>query len=83
MSDDKKQVGVLNEGKSNKFIDNTFSNLDVGIHDKGKDTYAKGNNFLGSKNLLRSWLDSWWGRIIAGVAVGMVVVFLTYLFRWN
>lgn len=40
-----KRVGILNKGKDNKFINNTFSNLDVGIQDEGQSTFATGNNF--------------------------------------
>ena len=41
----KQRIGILNEGKDNKFIDNTFSNLDIGIKDEGKNTIAVGNKF--------------------------------------
>ena len=38
-------VGILNKGKNNKFINNRFSNLDVGIQDEGTNTHAEGNEF--------------------------------------
>lgn len=40
-----KRVGILNKGRDNKFIDNTFQNLDVGIQDEGEKTIAVGNKF--------------------------------------
>ncbi|MDP2585650.1 MAG: hypothetical protein Q8P29_02100 [Candidatus Levybacteria bacterium] len=40
-----KRIGILNKGHDNKFINNTFQNLDVGIQDEGKDTTAAGNKF--------------------------------------
>ena len=41
-----KRIGILNEGKNNSFINNTFEGLDISIKDKGKNTNAKGNKFL-------------------------------------
>lgn len=32
----KNKVGILNRGINNKFIDNTFENLDIAILDAGK-----------------------------------------------
>ena len=40
-----KRVGILNKGRDNKFINNTFQNLDVGIQDEGEKTIATGNKF--------------------------------------
>ena len=41
-----KRVGILiNKGKSNSIIDNTFQGLDVGIEDRGEKTKVKGNKF--------------------------------------
>lgn len=39
------RVGILNRGKNNKFINNRFSSLDVGIQDEGINTFAEGNEF--------------------------------------
>lgn len=44
--EEKKSIGILNKGKNNKFIDNSFVGLDVGIQDEGEETYASGNKFL-------------------------------------
>ncbi len=38
-------VGILNRGRNNKFINNRFSNLDVGIQDEGTSTVVEGNEF--------------------------------------
>ncbi len=40
-----KTVGILNKGSDNKFINNTFDRLDIGIEDHGKNTTAKDNKF--------------------------------------
>ena len=40
-----KRIGILNKGRDNKFINNTFQNLDVGIQDEGEKTLAVGNEF--------------------------------------
>jgi len=40
-----KIIGILNKGKKNIFVDNTFSGLDIGIQDEGEDTFASGNKF--------------------------------------
>lgn len=37
------RIGVLNKGKNNTFINNTFEDLDVAIQDEGEDTFAAGN----------------------------------------
>lgn len=39
------RVGILNKGRDNKFINNRFSNLDVGIQDEGINTVAEENEF--------------------------------------
>ena len=41
-----KKIGILNKGKNNIFIKNTFENLDIGIQDEGEGTYAEDNKFL-------------------------------------
>ena len=38
-----KRIGILNQGKNNKFKNNTFENLDVAIQDEGENTIAEGN----------------------------------------
>ena len=40
-----KRVGILNQGKNNKFISNSFEGLDVGIDDQGEGTLAEDNKF--------------------------------------
>lgn len=41
----KESIGILNKGRDNKFIDNEFSGLDVGIKNEGENTEARGNKF--------------------------------------
>lgn len=43
---ERKSIGILNKGKGNSFINNSFLGLDVGIQDEGEKTYASGNEFL-------------------------------------
>lgn len=40
-----KRVGILNKGRNNKYISNSFESLDVGIDDQGKNTLAEDNKF--------------------------------------
>lgn len=42
----KKSIGILNRGRNNKFLNNEFSGLDIGIQDEGEKTLASGNRFL-------------------------------------
>lgn len=46
MEMENKKVGILNKGKNNRFIRNTFINLDVGIQDEGEGTIADENEFI-------------------------------------
>ncbi|MFA5386409.1 MAG: hypothetical protein WC297_01990 [Candidatus Paceibacterota bacterium] len=41
-------IGILNKGRNNTFIGNTFQNLAVGIQDEGEGTMAQSNVFLSS-----------------------------------
>ena len=38
-----RRVGILNKGKNNNFISNTFEDLDIAIQDEGDNTVATGN----------------------------------------
>jgi hypothetical protein len=44
----KKKIGISNKGKDNRFINNEFIGLDVGIDNQGERTVAKGNKFTES-----------------------------------
>jgi len=46
----KKTIGILNKGRFNKFINNKFFGLDIGIQDEGEETFASGNKFSDSKS---------------------------------
>ena len=76
-----KTVGILNEGVNNQFIDNVFDGLDVGIHDKGKNTVAFGNKFTGSATV--RWYQIWWGQLAILIVGGLVVAYMVYVFGWN
>ncbi|MFA5228644.1 MAG: hypothetical protein WC446_02685 [Candidatus Paceibacterota bacterium] len=46
----KKTIGILNRGKNNTFLDNTFNGLDVGIQDEREGTFASDNKFAEKEN---------------------------------
>lgn len=50
-------VAILNKGKDNKFLDNTFEGFDVGIQDEGEGTLAKGNKFHGVEKYVEDIKD--------------------------
>ncbi len=77
-----KTVGILNEGVNNQFIDNVFDGLDVGIHDKGKNTVAFGNKFAKSgKGNARHW--NIFIKSIFTIICGLIIAFLVFKFGWN
>ena len=88
---DKKRIGILNQGKNNKFINNTFENFDIGIKDEGENSLAKGNEFLNSENIQmpyqktnsQSWFLKNLIKIIVGIIIGLIVGFLIYKLGWN
>ena len=50
------KVGILNTGKNNTFIGNTFHGHDIGIKDEGEGTFAKANEFFSmSGNTKKVW----------------------------
>jgi hypothetical protein len=53
-----KKIGILNKGKNNTFIDNSFEGLDVGIQDEGDGTLASGNKFRDGE-LLQEEQEKW------------------------
>ena len=64
----KVSIGILNRGKNNKFINNTFDGLDVGIQDEGENTLAVGNRFTNfSKDVKKFYIEHpWWFALITG-----------------
>lgn len=46
----RKSTAILNNGKGNKFLNNTIEGFDVGIEDNGKDTVAARNRIIGKKS---------------------------------
>lgn len=84
LKEPKVSVGILNRGKNNKFINNTFQNLDVGIQDEGENTLAVGNQFMkfgqdAGKFFTR---HPWWSAVIAGLIVSSVG-YLAQIFLLN
>jgi hypothetical protein len=67
-------VGILNQGKNNRFINNTFEGLDVGIQDEGENTVARGNQFIGFSQDAGKFFNKhpWWSAIIAGLLVSVL-----------
>ena len=37
------RIGILNRGKNNKFVSNTFKGLEIAIQDEGENTLAEDN----------------------------------------
>lgn len=65
----KKKIGILNKGKNNGFISNTFVGLDVGIQDEGENTIAERNRFLSffQNPMTPNWQK--WGTILTGLSI--------------
>ncbi|MEX2411924.1 MAG: hypothetical protein WD607_11265 [Candidatus Paceibacterota bacterium] len=77
-----KKIGILNKGKSNKFINNIFENFDVGIQDEGEDTFAKGNKFKEKNNKIENkWWEKTWIQII--LIMGSIAGIIGFLFLIN
>ncbi len=70
----KVSIGILNQGRNNKFIDNTFEGLDVGIQDEGENTLAVGNSFTEPEKSKKRFYarHPWWFAIITGVILLMI-----------
>jgi hypothetical protein len=79
-----KRVGILNTGKNNTFIGNTFHGHDVGIKDEGEGTFAKANNFFtGSKNKTREWYEKPLGIIFLTAVSGLIIAGIVFKLGWN
>lgn len=65
-------IGILNQGKNNKFFGNTFTGFDIGIKDQGESTEASGNKFQSTKNFKPvpdwNWFNFWTTLIIIVIA---------------
>ncbi|HLB41997.1 MAG: hypothetical protein A3F13_04925 [Gammaproteobacteria bacterium RIFCSPHIGHO2_12_FULL_40_19] len=81
----KKTVGILNKGKDNKFENNEFEGLDVGIEDRGERTTAKGNIFrwLSQQHLAEKWHQKWWMKLLLSLAIFLIGSYLVYYFGWS
>lgn len=75
--EERKRIGILNKGCSNKFINNTFEGCDIGIQDEGRGTIAEGNRFLSVSDQggVRVNWTKW------GVVVGIMNLLRGILFR--
>ena len=73
----KVSIGILNRGKNNKFINNTFKDFGVGIQDEGENTLAVGNKFTNfGKNVEKFYTKHpWWSALI----IGSILMVLGYL----
>ena len=88
--EDKKKIGILNQGENNKFIDNTFVGLGIGIKDEGKNSFASGNKFLNNESIqklgkinFKSWFVKNLVEIIVGVIIILIGGFLLFKLGWN
>ncbi|MCL5006744.1 MAG: hypothetical protein M1153_01155 [Patescibacteria group bacterium] len=70
----KVSIGILNRGENNKFINNTFEGLDVGIQDEGENTLAEGNKFIDVGRDVKEFSTKhpWWFAIITGLILLLV-----------
>ena len=68
------KIGILNTGKNNTFIGNTFQGHDISIKDEGENTFAKGNKFF-STTLPGGKID-WtkWGTILTGLSIVVAIL---------
>jgi len=75
----KVSIGILNRGKNNKFINNTFEGLDVGIQDEGENTFAEGNKFINVGKEIKNFSvrHPWWFAIITG----LVLIIVGYILK--
>ena len=70
-----KKIGILNTGKNNTFIGNTFVGHHVGIQDEGEGTTAKENKFFGGAKKESIWSKLFWYFFVA-LVVGLLVYIL-------
>lgn len=82
-SKSKGPIGILNRGKNNTFVNNTFSGLRVGIQDEGENTFAEGNKFRGISGggvPAKKWWENSWVQGIALLAaiLGIISFFLIF-----
>ena len=76
----KKTVGILNRGKNNTLVNNTFNGLDVGIQDEGEYTFASGNKFNNGESVeekARQWFSM--NNPIVYIAAILVISAIAYL----
>lgn len=76
-------IGILNQGKNNKFIGNTFDGFDIGIKDQGELTYAHGNKFQKGMNNSKEWYEKPFGIILLMVIAGLIIAGVVFYLHWN
>lgn len=79
----KQRIGILNKGKNNTYINNSFSGFDISIQDEGENTFAKGNNFDREIRQKEKWYQKWWGQIFVGLIIVLAGGFILFKFGWN
>ena len=85
-----RRIGILNKGRSNKFINNKFVGLDIGIQDEGEYTFAARNEFYDSLNggprkeiRQQKWYQKWWMKVFICPLVVAIVAPIILFFLFN
>jgi len=77
---DKKEsttYGIIDEGVETLYDNVKTEGFDVGLWNKGKRTKVLNSNFKSKLKLL--WHQKWWGVIVIGVIIGLIL----YILGWN
>lgn len=52
-------IGIINRGKNNIFLNNSFVGLGIGIQDEGENSISTGNKFIGLEKKVKRGTESW------------------------
>lgn len=83
-------IGILNRGKNNTFVNNTFIGSDVAIQDEGDGTRASSNKIIGS-NVVERGRGRWFSMnnpvvyfLTVLVVTGFIafLAFISYQYEW-
>ena len=69
--------GIIDEGVETLYDNVETEGFDVGLWNKGKQTKVLNSNFKSKLKLL--WHQKWWGVIVVGVIIGLIL----YILGWN
>jgi len=75
--EEKTTYGIIDEGVETLYDNVETEGFDVGFLNKGTRTKVLNSSFKSKLKLL--WHQKWWGIIIVGVIISLIV----YIFGWN